>query len=150
MRRTRAAGCMVGAVALLAIGLGVPAASQKVIERPLMENPHRTPGGSCIYGARGQLVFSPPGVTCPNHEVKGARGSEEPGNLTPAMAKSVRDLFATHPHIADEIVAVREAVEAGDRARALKTLDHVLGEVSANKAAAERVLDEMLRSQTAH
>ena len=116
MRRTRAAGCMAGAGVLLAIGLGVPAASQKVIERPLIENPYRTPGGSCIFRARGQLVFSPAGVTCPNHEVQGTRESEQPGTLTPAMAKSVRDLFATHPHIADEIVAVREAVEAGDRA----------------------------------
>ena len=61
----------------------------------------------------------------------------------------MRELFATHAHIGDEIVAARRAVESGDHNEALSALDHVLAELSVNKAAAERVLGEISRSQTA-
>lgn len=148
MGRSRATGFLVGVAVWAGIGVAVPAASQPVRERILIENPYRNPGGSCIYGQQGQLVYAPVGTACPAKETEGGGGGlPTAAVLTPEMGKRMRELFATHPHIADEIVAVRQAVEAGDRARALERIDHVLGEVSANKAAAERVLGEMSNSQ---
>lgn len=59
------------------------------------------------------------------------------------MQREVRGLLATYPHIADEIVRARNAVSADDRQGALDALDHVLGEVSASKAATERLVEEL-------
>jgi hypothetical protein len=149
-RVRRAAGHLAGAVALLAIGVVPHAAGQSIRERSLMENPYRTPGGSCIYGAKGGLVFRPQGATCPEEQLQNAPEASASETPTPEIMQHLRELFATYPHIADEVVAAREALESGDRAKALTALEHILGEVSANKAAAERILGRMSRGAEAH
>ena len=59
---TRRMRYLVGVAVWVGIGVVVPAASQPVRDKVLTENPYRSPGGSCIYGAKGQLVYAPPGA----------------------------------------------------------------------------------------
>ena len=139
---------------LVALCLSASAAGQVIQQRPLRENPYRSPGGSCVYGGKGELLFAPKGAACPSRqdELQGRTG----GVPTPILQKvppgtrdRVRDFFGTHSHIGDEIVRARRAVEIGDRAAALEALDHVFAEVSANKAGAEDLLREISDQQPA-
>jgi len=129
--------------AVLVLGIAAAATGQKVIERPLRGNPYRDAGGSCIYSGSGRLVFAPRGASCPELQTQQEAASSAP--LSAEMERGVRDLLATYPHIADEIVKARNAVSANDHEGALKALDHVLGEVSASKAASERLVEELSR-----
>jgi len=134
----------------LALGLGVAASGQVIQQTPLRENPYRSPGGSCVYGGKGELLYAPKSSSCPGRQDQmQGRTDGIPVTLLEQLPADTRErlrqFFRTHSHIGDEIVRARKAVESGDRAAALRALDHVLAEVSANKAGAEEILGEISR-----
>lgn len=136
------------ATAAIACVLAAVASGQVIQQTPLRENPYRSPGGSCVYGGKGELLYAPPSASCPSRENQmQGRTDGIPSSLLEelpaATREGVRAFFKTHSHIGDEIIRARRAVENGDRSTALKALDHVLAEVSANKAGAEEILREI-------
>lgn len=134
----------------VALWLAAVASGQVVRQTPIRENPYRSPGGSCVYGGKGELLYAPKDAGCPGRQDQmPGRTDGIPVSLLEQLPADTRErlsqFFRTHSHIGDEIVRARKAVESGDRAAALRALDHVLAEVSANKAGAEEILGEISR-----
>ena len=55
-------------VTAIALGIALPALTQKVLEPALRGNPYRDIGGSCVYGRQGELLFAPKGARCTSRQ----------------------------------------------------------------------------------
>lgn len=97
--------------------------AQSVRDRPLQGNPYRDVGGSCVYGGKGELLHAPAGRKCPDRTAPAAY--DDGHAASGGVGGEVAGLLDTHEHFAKDVLAVRQAIEAGQKQRALDALDHL-------------------------
>ena len=115
--------CAVLAFVAAGLLLGAAALAQQVRELPLQGNPYRDVGGSCVYGGKGELLHAPAGRSCPDRSTHAS--SEAAHGASGSTGAEVAGLLDTHEHFAKDVLAVRQAIEAGQKQRALDALDHL-------------------------
>ena len=94
--------------------LATPSIAQKVNATPLKWNPYRDMGGSCVYGAKGEVIHAPEGTVCPDKQKKPATNTGTPDSplvsLPPALRTEAEALLTDHNHIATELERLRRAI----------------------------------------
>ena len=148
--------------ALLAAGaLAAPALAQTVRDKVLQENPSRTPGGSCMYGGDGHLIYAPRGVSCPETEAQAPppasvdadaerpaalRGAPAPARVAapPAVPRErIAALLAERERMDVELVRVRDAAAYEDREAARRVIDDALAKLARHLENEARVLQPL-------
>lgn len=131
-------------VVAIALLFATPSIAQKIQERPLQGNPYRDVGGSCVYGATGEVLYSPKGAVC-----KDRREDLDPSDMTPearlaslppALRNEAQSLLADHNHIAEELARLRRAIATEGKKRALVAADRVIEELTRHHAREEKFL----------
>ncbi len=140
------------ALALLGAG-SAPALAQPVREKILTENPSRTPGGSCIYGADGKLIFAPKGAVCPQEaQPPASAASNAEGEVCDppqGLAADLAILAKDRARAAEQLTRLREAVAYEDREAALRVTQEVLGQLAAHLDREQRVLARLVQPPAA-
>lgn len=146
------------AALLATLTFAAPALAQSVRDKPLTENPSRTPGGSCIYDGDGKLLFAPRGATCPETESPPASAAPEaapsqreqpPGaqGAPPLPARQeVAALLAERERLDVELARVREAVAYEDRESARRVVDESLRKITRHLEHEARVLQPLAKA----
>lgn len=146
-RRIAAVGCTCG----LALAIATSSSSQTVSKTTLRENPYRNVGGSCVYGAHGDVLFAPKGSNCPDRKTQApepsAKGSTSSAaeSLPAGVRGEANAILNDHDHIAAEIVLLRQAIAGGEREAALGSVEHVIAELTHHLALEEQLLDAVAR-----
>jgi len=136
--QSRARSWKPGALALAALAaaaLGTPSLAQTVRDKIISENPSRTPGGSCMYGGDGKLIYAPQGAVCPEREQPPASPAPV-GAASPAEQSALKRLdalrgeaagvLAEREHLDVEFARLREALTYEDRETTQRIVDEVL------------------------
>jgi hypothetical protein len=147
--------------ALLAAALCTPAFAQTVRDKILQENPSRTPGGSCIYGGDGRLIYAPRGALCPEseggaappasmaadderHAPARAAAPTPPVSAAPALPRErIAALLAERERMDVELARMREALAYEDREAARRVVDDALGKLARHLENEARVLQPL-------
>lgn len=125
-------------VSLFVLGLvflaSAPSSAQRVQSQPLKWNPYRDMGGSCVYGAKGEILHQPEGVTCRDRKstvpLNSASDESTLVSLPPALRTEAESLLADHDHIAVELARLRTAIEKKRKKDALRSADQVIKELT--------------------
>jgi len=121
--------------ALAAAALAAPALAQTVRDKIINENPNRTPGGSCMYGGDGKLIYAPRGAVCPETEqppaslapVSAAAPAEQSAaKRLDAQRREAAAVLAEREHLDVEFARLREALTYEDRETTQRIVDEVL------------------------
>ncbi len=114
--------------------LATPSIAQKVNATPLKWNPYRDMGGSCVYGAKGEVIHAPEGTVCPDKQKKPATNTGTPDSplvsLPPALRTEAEALLTDHNHIATELERLRRAIATERKKKALAEVDRVIEELT--------------------
>ncbi|HEU4427317.1 MAG TPA: hypothetical protein VFT98_01065 [Myxococcota bacterium] len=119
--------------ALAAAVLASPAFAQTVRETIITENPSRTPGGSCMYGGDGKLIYAPQGAVCPETQspaalapVSAAAPAEQSAaKRLDGLRKEAAAVLSEREHLDVEFARLREALTYEDR----ETTQRIVAEV---------------------
>jgi len=111
-----------------------PSIAQKVNATPLKWNPYRDMGGSCVYGAKGEVIHAPEGTVCPDKQKKPTSNTGRPDSplvsLPPALRTEAEALLTDHNHIATELERLRRAIATERKKKALAEVDRVIAELT--------------------
>jgi hypothetical protein len=136
------------ALALLGAG-SAPALAQPVRDKILTENPSRTPGGSCIYGADGKLIFAPRGSVCPQEaQPPASAASSAEGEVCDppqALAAELSMLAKDRAHAAEQLARLREAAAYEDREAAQRVSQEALAQLALHLDREQRVLARLVQ-----
>lgn len=121
-------------VVAFGFSLAAPAVAQRVNATPLRWNPYRDMGGSCVYGAKGEVIHSPEGTVCPDKQKKPVSntgtGDSPLVSLPPALRTEAEALLTDHDHIAVELERLRRAIATERKKKALAEVDRVIAELT--------------------
>lgn len=139
----------------IALLLAAPSNGQRETQTPLKSNPYRDIGGSCVLGKGGEVLYAPKGKACADRRdhlsvarppAPETRFAGLPGNLGKEAESLVRD----HSHIADELSAMRAAIAANKRSKAIELSEKVVAELTDHLAREERFLDTLVAEHRTH
>jgi hypothetical protein len=120
---------------LAAAALASPALAQTVRDKIIQENPSRTPGGSCMYGGDGKLIYAPRGAVCPETEQPpaslapvsaGAPAEQSATKQLAALRGEAAALLAEREHFDVEFARLRGALTYEDRETTQRVVNEVL------------------------
>lgn len=135
--------------------LAAPSHGQRETQSQLKSNPYRDIGGSCVLGKGGEVLYAPKGKACADQRDHSSvarppapetRFAGLPGNLRGEGESLVRD----HSHIADELSAMRAAIAANKRDKAIELSEKVVAELTDHLAREERFLDALVAEHRTH
>jgi len=119
--------------ALAAAALASPALAQTVRDTVIQENPSRTPGGSCMYGGDGKLIYAPQGAACPETQspaalapVSAAPAEQSAAKRLDALRREAAAVLSEREHLDVELARLREALTYEDRETTQRIVDEVL------------------------
>lgn len=120
-------------VFVLVFFFAAPSIAQRVQAQPLRWNPYRDMGGSCVYGAKGEILHQPEGVTCKDRNAAAAHNPAvaKPTlvSLPTALRSEAESLLTDHDHIAIELARLRTAIATERKKKALLAADRVIKEL---------------------
>ncbi len=142
----------IASLTFLAVGLMLAIASvaeaQLVQQRPIISNPFRTGGGSCVYDRTGKLVHTPRGKECRSRSDEvddsalGLSNAVVEGFPT-ALQADLRELLSDHVHISQELARLRQTIESGERAEALAVAAQMETKVADHRRREEELLAKL-------
>lgn len=130
------------AVSFALVLLTNPSDAQKVNSSPLKWNSYRDIGGSCVYGANGELVYAPAGRACRDRRQHLGNTPVTPESqlvdMPPALRGEAEALMGDHAHIATEFVELRQLIAVADKVGAIAKADEVIAELTKHQAREEK------------
>ena len=138
--------CSISALLGLA---ALSAHAQKVREETIVENPYRDVGGSCLYGAHGELLHAPAGARCPKQEQPPASAAPTDAHAVStapppeALRKEALALIDERAHLDVEMARLRDAAVYEDREEALRVTHAALAKLELHLAHEARFLERV-------
>lgn len=138
----------------LIVLFATPSIAQKVNATPLKWNPYRDMGGSCVYGAKNELVYAPEGSDCKARRDAPKSKAPEPEPKTSDLVSLPTDLrgeaeslLDEHTHIAKELAQLRRSIATEEKKYVLGAADRVIEELTRHYAREEQFIRSIVPRQ---